>query len=429
MKQYYKGTICNVQSIESKSFLCIQSLDMGYFYDQNLDKSVFKNIKDEKNVRKSLLYGLVEKPIKEFFGKQLENGSIKFDLKYKTSPSIEIVYELVKYKKITFAKELYTGKMFPLVNTNFIFSFETKLFSDQSCNITLHLESNNNSIMNKTSVVVINSKYATPNEAEKYMNKFDKGFLKEKKKKKYIEKIDGLYKENVFSTEIKEETRRKQNIIKEKQNNITSIMENIEFLIEQITDLDEKKKFEEMYKEILEPSSLTVKPLSIETLVTLESDIEFYLNFNKKNTDKLDNYLENLKKQYLFNLMENNSEKTNLTLSELDKINELFLKTKNNYSIVDQRKILKTISLIYLLEVIENKDEIDIKELENSYFKDNIKSIILGIKILESLDLIECDINLYLNDDISVYNVVNIIKKIKVKKINSEEYKKLIMKI
>ena len=206
-------------------------------------------------------------------------------------------------------------------------------------------------------------------------------------------------------------------------------MENIEFLIEQITDLDEKKKFEEMYKEILEPSSLTVKPLSIETLVTLESDIEFYLNFNKKNTDKLDNYLENLKKQYLFNLMENNSEKTNLTLSELDKINELFLKTKNNYSIVDQRKILKTISLIYLLEVIENKDEIDMKELENSYFKDNIKSIILGIKILESLDLIECDINLYLNDDISVYNVVNIIKKIKVKKINSEEYKKLIMKI
>lgn len=127
--------------------------------------------------------------------------------------------------------------------------------------------------------------------------------------------------------------------------------------------------------------------------------------------------------------MENNSEKTNLTLSELDKINELFLKTKNNYSIVDQRKILKTISLIYLLEVIENKDEIDMKELENSYFKDNIKSIILGIKILESLDLIECDINLYLNDDISVYNVVNIIKKIKVKKINSEEYKKLIMKI
>ena len=163
--------------------------------------------------------------------------------------------------------------------------------------------------MNKTSVVVINSKYATPNEVEKYMNKFDKGFLKEKKKKKCIEKIDGLYKENVFSTEIKEETRRKQNIIKEKQNNITSIMENIEFLIEQITDLDEKKKFEEMYKEILEPSSLTVKPLSIETLVTMESDIEFYLNFKKKNTDKLDNYLENLKKQYLFNLMENNSEK------------------------------------------------------------------------------------------------------------------------
>lgn len=216
---------------------------------------------------------------------------------------------------------------------------------------------------------------------------------------------------------------------REKQNTITTEMENIEFLIEQVTDLNEKEKFKEKYKEILESSFPTIKPLSLETLVILEAEIEFYLNFSKKNTDSIDNYLDELKKEYLINLIENNNKKTDLTIEELDKITELFLKTKNNYSIIDQRKILKTISLIYLFEVMENKDNIDIRVLENSYFKDNIKSIILGIKSLQEIGILENNINLYLDKDISIINVVNIIKELKVKKIDLEESKKLIKMI
>lgn len=190
-----------------------------------------------------------------------------------------------------------------------------------------------------------------------------------------------------------------------------------------------RKVLRKKYAEILESSFPTIKPLSLETLVILEAEIEFYLNFSKKNTDSIDNYLDELKKEYLINLIENNDKKTDLTIEELDKITELFLKTKNNYSIIDQRKILKTISLIYLFEVMENKDNIDIRVLENSYFKDNIKSIILGIKSLQEIGILESNINLYLDKDISIINVVNIIKELKVKKIDLEESKKLIKEI
>lgn len=75
---------------------------------------------------------------------------------------------------------------------------------------------------------------------------------------------------------------------------------------------------------------------------------------------------------------------------------------------------------------MENKDKIDIRILENSYFKDNIKSIILGIKRLQEIGILESNINLYLDKDISTINVVNIIKELKVKKIDLEESKKLI---
>ncbi len=268
-------------------------------------------------------------------------------------------------------------------------------------------------------IIVINSGIASKNVVIDYQNKY-----KLFSRKKYIKKIETLFNENIFREEIIEN----EPIIKDKQNSITIIMENIEYLIEQVNDLKEKEKFKEKYKEILKSSFLTTKSLSIGTLVALETEIEFYLNFNKQNNDGLDNYLENIKKEYLLNLIENNGKKTNLTIEELDKIMELFLKTKNNYSVITQRKILKTISLLYLFEVMENKD-IDIRILENGYFKDNIKSIILGIKSLQELGILENNLNLYLDSDISIINVVNVIKELKIKKMDLDETKELIKTI
>ena len=279
----------------------------------------------------------------------------------------------------------------------------------------------NNNSLNKINSVLFNDVLIGQVEVNEYLNQFNKGIFNNIKKEKFLSYLKYMYNRNSFNEDIKES--------REKQDSITIVMENIEFLIEQVTNLNEKAKFKEKYKEILESSFPTTKPLAIETLVALETEIEFYLSFNKQNANGLDSYLENIKKEYLLNLIENNDKKINLTIEEIDKIMELFLKTKNNYSVIDQRKILKTISLLYLFEVIENKDSIDIKILENGYFKDNIKSIILGIKSLQELGILENNINLYLDSDISIINVVKVIKELRVKKIDLEESKKLIKMI
>ena len=53
--------------------------------------------------------------------------------------------------------------------------------------------------------------------------------------------------------------------------------------------------------------------------------------------------------------------------------NELFLNMQSNYSAIVARKVLVTISYLYIYEIYENKDTITLKDLENSYFNDKTK--------------------------------------------------------
>ena len=69
-------------------------------------------------------------------------------------------------------------------------------------------------------------------------------------------------------------------------------------------------------------------------------------------------------------------------------------------------------TLFGILIISHNKKGVDIRILENGYFKDNIKSIILGIKSLQEFGILENNLNLYLDSDISVVNVVNVIKEL-----------------
>ena len=422
MKKYYKGTLCLMNSFQDSVYTLLVSKNKCVsFANKNLNNKIFANVSYEKKkyISMHLFRGLIDKEIKDYFNSELSNGKVNF---YSDDKCVDIVFELVNYKNHLYGKELFTGLIFPLVQTNFLCDFKVIRRYGRRCNYKLIVsyKMNNNSL-NKINSVLLNEGVIEQVDVNEYLNQFNKGIFNNIKRKKFLSYLKYMYNKNSFNECIKES--------REKQNTITTEMENIEFLIEQVTDLNEKEKFKKKYKEILESTFPTIKPLSLETLVTLESEIEFYLNFSKKNTDSIDNYLDELKKEYLINLIENNNKKTDLTIEKLNKITELFLKTKNNYSIIDQRKILKTISLIYLFEVMENIDNIDIRILENSYFKDNIKSIILGIKSLQEIGILESNINLYLDKDISTINVVNIIKELKVKKIDLEESKKLIKKI
>ncbi len=412
MKQYYVGLLCQASDIAQKEYFYFENNNDTRVYGCDTETILLNGVFNKENNTRDE-DEVIQSEMEHLLIDKFRKNELHFDLiKNSRMKPVRIIYEIVKYKNYLFAKELYTGKLFPIVNSHFII----QPVDSYRRNVLYFSLIKNSNIMIFPKIIVINSGIASKNVVIDYQNKY-----KLFSRKKYIKKIEKLFNENIFREEIIEN----EPIIKDKQNSITIIMENIEYLIEQVNDLKEKEKFKEKYKEILKSSFLTTKLLSIGTLVALETEIEIYLNFNKQNNDGLDNYLENIKKEYLLNLIENNGKKTNLTIEELDKIMELFLKTKNNYSVITQRKILKTISLLYLFEVMENKD-IDIRILENGYFKDNIKSIILGIKSLQELGILENNLNLYLDSDISIINVVNVIKELKVKKIDLDETKELI---
>ena len=146
----------------------------------------------------------------------------------------------------------------------------------------------------------------------------------------------------------------------------------------------------------------------------------------KRGTDDIVKYLEELKVEYLNNFLTDNKITTKISIDDLDKINELFLKTKDEYDLVKQRKIIKDISFIYLLEVKENIDNIDINKLKNGYFSSNIKSVILSLNALSELGFIKKDLIIDLNTDLSVENILEIIKRIEFNKFSNEKVKELL---
>ena len=106
----------------------------------------------------------------------------------------------------------------------------------------------------------------------------------------------------------------------------------------------------------------------------------------------------------------------------------MILKNKDSYNINTQRKYLTKTSLLYLL-VIKNSNNINETNLDNGYFKDNIKTVMFNIFTLKELGIIfdEFEINEF--KDISIQNALNLIKKIDFDKANKDKVKLLTKEI
>ena len=78
------------------------------------------------------------------------------------------------------------------------------------------------------------------------------------------------------------------------------------------------------------------------------------------------------------------------------------------------------------MEVYENKDIINIEELEDTYFADNLKSIVICIKSLQDIGLIECNYLIDLVDNLSCSVVFDMIKSVKFNKFQQEQVKELV---
>ena len=267
--------------------------------------------------------------------------------------------------------------------------------------------------------IIFNHKVANKNEIKEYTNRF-KGILKISSKKKFIQNMTTQYNKNIFNSEIKEKEQ-KEEVKKTKieKDKITLKLENIEYLLARL-----KSKNNDMYLTYLkeynelinsEDKTLTLTPITLESLTLLEGKIEFYLNYSKNINNNISDLLNDLKNEYLDNFQNKKDKTTKLTIAEIDKIYELFLKTRNEYLLKDQTKTLKDIALLYVMETIED-DNIKISDLENSYFIDNLKYIMMSIISLIDDDIIKDNILINLDDELNVQNIYNVIKNIEFKK-------------
>ncbi len=205
----------------------------------------------------------------------------------------------------------------------------------------------------------------------------------------------------------------------ESRNDIEKLMEDIEYKLNILRDRNKNAylKYKNQYNEILNQHGnvLKLQDLNFDTLAKLLADIETSINFSKKSPVNIINYLEELKQEYINNIMNNNLEKTKVTVDELDELMKSFLLEKDEYDILTQREIIRKLSLIYLLELKENIDSIDINKIKKSYINSSIKSILSSISELENDGLIKSN-NSFDIEDLSLENLLNIIKNIEFNK-------------
>ena len=241
-------------------------------------------------------------------------------------------------------------------------------------------------------------------EVYNYVHQFDYGFGRKKHRKEYENIIRKLSLSNYLG-EINIVP--KNNYIKEKvsESNITSEMQELEFILHKLKNVSEKD-YEEINKEYIEllnqnDAELHITSLSIRSIILLQNKAKLSFMCHGGEIQKIIDFLEKEANNYLENYKTGSNIKTELSISDLDKLCEYFLNSKNNYSVKEQNEILRLISLLYFFEIYENIDVLTIDDFKNSYASTNIKRIIVIIDILYEYGLIKSIPN-------SLYDVNNL---------------------
>ena len=422
MKVYYKGNLI-------KNLLCPRKV-LG-----QLSHSIMFNDKKIVIYEDFVPLSIKDKLNYYSFNRRNDEGTINinnpniFTLFYQiSSTSKELIFEIVEDINGNFyGKELITNCLFPIVSTNNFncllkWTLKNNLVSIEDYKITL----TNPNLKEATRYLLDipehrNSlKLANQNEVTDYLNQFKKGFRHEQKLIKFQEQMQRLANQNIYSQEI---TLKEPKIMRKlKPSQETIIMENIEFLLLKLKK-ENSTSYEllnQEYQNILNSANtLTTTPLVLQTLISLEAKIEACFFNQRRNIISLLDYINKLVLEYL------NQKKTNLTFQDIFKLNDLFIKQKGEYSLVNQRLFQRNISILYFFELYEQKDNLDIEELNNTYIVDNLKTIIIVINTFQEENILTYDYYLDLNN-ISLDSVINLIKSIKFTKNSTDKIKKLL---
>ena len=438
MKQYFKG--CLISCTDATDYPSIDVALQGYGYRVvELDG---RRISDTEIC--DIIQSLSKEALRTFNRKSsVEVTSLQMitslnnvfkDVKptiYESDVLLDLMYEKVEDAEGNiYARELLSGKLFPIGDSHTKFMKYT-LTDIPSCpnaaTFTIKIEAEyRHPNYDKVHSVMMFEEVADKNDLDEYLNKYDRMLFGEKRKQKRIDKITYESNKNVLSEEVEVtevSTKKPEKTKKQSQNAITISMENIEYMISRLESInpERSKYYGEEYERALNSMDIMQnKTVSESALISLEAKLEFELMFTKGENTTLVEKLEELKKEYLSHFTSKAQEKTSITLDDLDKLMELFLKTKDTYSILEQRKILRNFATIYTLEVKENEKEIDSNKLKDSYFNDLKKSILLSIKSLIQTGLFKSNIQFELSTDESIENILELIRSLEIEKAQEE---------
>lgn len=411
---FHSGLYCSGPTSKLDYYVCKKSKsNYGYTFINEIDDRDVKKELDKKNimdyvVENKIIFELVEDKNGKRFAKEIMAGII--------IPIIDSSDYIIEYKDIEMIirarskddKEKY-------------YAYDYEFAARPIYQFT-------NPTLKKVKNVILKKEYRIA--TKKDIDEYKKDFKKKKglftvKNKDYYQEMKQLEDENVYTEKKFSEYQEKEEIIEQKPreqfNKATIIMENIELLLIQVSkiDISKKQELEIKYKELLdsENKELTLSPLTLESLKSLEAELEFIIQFQKKKDDDIISCLDTMINEY-------NNELTSRTIEDIDKLSELFLKMKNTYSLTTQRKITEKLANLYILEIYENKNTININDLKNSYFNDILKSIIIYITGMIDNDVIENNIIIDY-DNITPSYVLELIKQIKFKNKDKNKQKHL----
>ena len=275
-------------------------------------------------------------------------------------------------------------------------------------------------------VFIDNHGIANIEEINAYKLKYQDKIFNKSRRRKFFNDLKNYAEKNVYKGEIipkKEEVNTHLQV-----DELAKIMERVEFLLIKLKSYNEREynKCKSEYDALINPYGnelhLTINKAVLESL---EARITLSFKFDKASGDNILDYLESKKNEYLDNLLNNNIV-TSLTIKDIDKIMELYLKMQNDFDILDKRKIIRNISLLYLLELIENKDNYNEIDLQSSYLNDNLLTIIIWINTLKELDIIEINSLFDISINYTTSDILEIIKSVVIKEIENEKIKKLV---
>ncbi len=441
----YKGTMFRVEDID-----CYEEeleYSIGRVRVEKENRKDFENIDDSSSFKIAYSIGSKLKSIEEDDSFEIRDPEIIaiLDREYKSlvhdydgiSSLNEIIYEKVSDEEGNiYGREILTGSLFPIASDTSIDVKEYEVERNQAwsneIDFTLTITQNfKHRNYARLETILVDNEVASPNEIEEYKTRFETGFRHEKKREAFLRRIRENANTNTLIEEVEVSVikpKKKEKKQRETQDSATKTMESIEYLIRKLKKInpEKAKDFSKQYESALEEKDILGKSnLSLATLINLEASLEFELMFTKGDNTTLTGKLEELKREYLTHFVTNSKDKTKITLDDLDKLMELFLKTKDNYSLIEQRRILRNFASVYMFEVKENESEVTLKRLEDSYFEDLKKSIMICIDALIENGFVKSNMITELSKEETTEEVLNLIRSLEFNKLSKEQVKEL----